>query len=244
MLEKSLWKVRLRVPKSVLLFGSIGTIVESSDIQRRAYNLALQEARLDWHWDEAIYRELLLQSGGRDRMAMLGAATGQKLADGMIAQIHTRKTVLACGEIAAIQPPLRSGVAALMALAKAQGWKRGFVTSTEQANIDAITALDAVVAADQFDVIIGRADVEHGKPNPQAFLTALDRLGVVPDNAIAIEDTASSVMAAVRAGITTVAVPGAFASGQDFWQADLVLSSLTDTQGGLDPRLLALICDS
>ena len=231
------------MPKSVLLFGSIGSIVESSDIQRRAYNLALQEAGLDWHWDNAIYCELLLQSGGRDRLAMLGAATGQKLADVMIAQIHTRKTELACAEIAATQPPLRSGVAALMALAKAQGWKRGFVTCTEQANIDAITALDAVVAPDQFDVIIGRADVEHGKPNPQAFQTALDRLAIGPANAIAIEDTASSVMAAVRAGITTVAVPGAFASGQDFWQADLVIPSLADMQGALDPRLLALIGD-
>lgn len=230
--------------RSVLLFGSIGTIVESSDIQRRAYNLALQEAGLEWHWDEAIYRELLLQSGGRDRLAMLGAATGQKLSAAMIAQIHTRKTELACAEIAATKPILRSGVAALMAFAAARGWKRGFVTSTEQANIDAITALDADVAPDQFDVIIGRADVQNGKPDPQAFQTALDQLGMGPANAIAIEDTASSVMATVRAGITTVAVPGAYASEQDFWQADLVLPSLADAQGALDPRLLALIGSS
>lgn len=227
--------------RSVLLFGSIGTIVETSDIQRRAYNLALQEAGIDWHWDKAIYSELLLQSGGRDRLAMLGAATGQTLSSAMIVQIHSRKTELACAEIAATKPALRSGVAALMAMATARGWKRGFVTSTEQANIDAITALDAAVAFDQFDVVIGRADVQHGKPNPQAFVAALDRLGVRPENAIAIEDTASSVMAAVRAGITTVAVPGAYASGQDFWQADLVIPSLADAQGALDPGLLALI---
>lgn len=227
--------------KTVLLFGSIGTIVESSDIQRRAYNLALHEAGLNWYWDEPIYRELLLQSGGRDRLAMLGAATGQKLTDAMITQIHTRKTELACAEIAATKPMLRAGVAALMGMAAARGWKRGFVTSTEQTNIDAITALDAAVAPDQFDVIIGRAEVQHGKPHPQAFETALERLGMGPDNTIAIEDTASSVMAAVRAGITTVAVPGAYASGQDFWQADLEIPSLADAQGVLDPGLLALI---
>lgn len=203
--------------------------------------MALREAGLEWHWDEAVYRELLLQSGGRDRMAMLGAATGQTLSDALIAQIHTRKTELACAEIASTKPALRSGVAVLMAMAKAHGWKRGFVTSTEQANIDAVMALDPAVAPDQFDVIIGRADVQYGKPNPQAFETALNLLGAGTENAVAIEDTATSVMAAVRAGITTVAVPGAYASRQDFWQADLVLPALADASGALDPRLMALI---
>ena len=227
--------------KSILLFGSIGTIVESSEIQRRAYGQALREAGLAWQWDEPVYRELLLQSGGRDRLAMLGAATGQPLSAARIAQIHTRKTELACAEIAATRPALRPGVAELMALAAARGWKRGFVTSTEQANIDAVLALDPAVARGQFDVVIGRADVQHGKPHPQAFETALNRLGGRPADAIAIEDTASSVMAAVRAGITTVAVPGAFASEQDFWQADLVIPALADARGVLDPRVLALI---
>ena len=227
--------------KSVVLFGSIGTIVESSDIQRRAYNRALQEAGLNWHWDELVYRDLLLQSGGRDRLAMLGAATGQALSDAQIAQIHSRKTELACEELAATSPALRPGVAALMMLAAERGWKRGFVTSTEQANIDAVLALDPAVARDQFDVIIGRTDVTHGKPHPEAFALALDRLGVSAAEAIAIEDTAISVMAAVRAGITTVAVPGAYASQQDFWQADLVIPALADAQGAIDPRVLALM---
>lgn len=226
--------------KSVLLFGSIGTIVESSDIQRQAYNTALDEAGLGWHWDEAIYRDLLLQSGGRDRLAMLGAATGQPLSDELIARIHARKTEIACNALNVQHPALRPGVSELMAFAAANGWKRGFVTSTETANIDAILALDPAVARGQFDVIIGRVDVEHGKPHPEAFQTALKHLGATPADAIAIEDTANSVMAAVRAGITTVAVPGAFAADQNFWQADLTLTALADVNGRLDPRLLAL----
>lgn len=227
--------------KTVLLFGSIGTLVESSDIQRRAYNRALREAGLAWDWNEAIYCELLLQSGGRDRLAMLGAATGQALSAATIAQIHTRKTEIACAELALVRPPLRPGVAQLMALAAQRGWKCGFVTSTELANIDAILALHAAVGPDKFDVVIGRVDVQHGKPHPQAFETALQRLGAKPADALAIEDTASSFMSAVRAGITAVAVPGAFAATQDFWQADLVLPALADTEGKLDARLLALL---
>jgi len=226
--------------KSVLLFGSIGTLVESSDIQRRAYNQALREAGLDWQWDEDIYRDLLLQSGGRDRLAMLGAATGQALSDAQIVAIHARKTALACEALAAAPPPLRPGVAQLMALAGSRGWKRGFVTSTERANIHAILGVSPIVAATQFDVVIGRPDVTHGKPHPEPFELALRRLGVPAASAIAIEDTATSVMSAVRAGITTIAVPGAFASTQDFWQADLVVPSLADADGKLDPPLLEL----
>lgn len=227
--------------KSVLLFGSIGTLVESSDIQRRAYNQALREAGLAWEWHEDVYRDLLLQSGGRDRLAMLGAATGQAFSDAAIARIHTRKTEIACAALATTRPPLRPGVEALMKLAATRGWQRGFVTSTERANIDAIMAVSPIVAADQFDVVIGRLDVQYGKPHPEPFAVALRRLGAQPADAIAIEDTATSVMSAVRAGIATVAVPGAFASGQDFWQADLVLPSLATADGALDPRLAELI---
>ena len=227
--------------KSVLLFGSIGTLVETSDIQRRAYNQAMHEAVLPWHWDETVYRELLTQSGGLDRLSMLARATGRSLDHAALTRIHARKTDLACAEVKAQQPALRPGVEMLMAFAGERKWQRGFVTSTERANIDAILALGGAVAADQFDVVIGRRDVAHGKPHPEAFRTALDRLGADAGDAIAIEDTATSVMAAVRAGITTVAVPGANTQDQDFWQADLVLPELVDATGRLDPRLLALL---
>ena len=57
--------------KAAVLFGSIGSIVESSDIQRRAYNQALREAGLSWEWDLDTYAELLTQAGGKERLAML-----------------------------------------------------------------------------------------------------------------------------------------------------------------------------
>ena len=39
-----------------LLFGSIGTLIESSDIQRNSFNEAFKEAGLDWYWDEQDYK--------------------------------------------------------------------------------------------------------------------------------------------------------------------------------------------
>ena len=47
-----------------VLFGSIGTLAETSDLQRDAFNEAFKISGLDWFWDEDIYRKLLSKSGG------------------------------------------------------------------------------------------------------------------------------------------------------------------------------------
>ena len=51
-----------------LLFGSIGTIIETSEIQRRSFNNAFKESGLEWYWDEKDYRNLLQKSGGIKRI--------------------------------------------------------------------------------------------------------------------------------------------------------------------------------
>lgn len=179
--------------KTTLMFGSIGAVVETSDLQRQAYNEAMHEAGLDWHWDEETYAELLTQAGGKERLAHLAAATGKDLPAAAIDSIHARKTDLACAKMASQGATLRPGVAELIKLAKDRGMKLAFVTTTYQPNIDAVfeVAADAL-SADDFDAIVSRADVEHGKPSPNAYLIALKALGVSPDEVLAIEDTATA----------------------------------------------------
>ena len=229
------------MPKTALLFGSIGSVVETSDIQRRAYNQALQEAGLDWAWDRDTYAELLTQSGGKERLAMLASATGSDLSVEQIEQIHARKTEIACEEVVRTQVSLRPGVAELIKLGKDRGMKLAFVTTTYQPNVDAIfEAAGASLSRDDFASIVARTDVAHGKPAPDAYLLALQQLEIEPANALAIEDTANSVMAAKRAGVTVVATPGELSAGQDFWQADVVVGALS-TSGAVDQRVLALL---
>jgi HAD superfamily hydrolase (TIGR01509 family) len=229
------------MPKTALLFGSIGSVVETSDIQRRAYNEALQEAGLDWVWDRDTYAELLTQSGGKERLAMLAAATGAQLSDEQIERIHARKTEIACEELVRTRVSLRPGVADLIKLGKERGMKLAFVTTTYRPNVDAIfeAAADTLAPAD-FDYIVARTDVKRGKPAPDAYLLALKQLGIAPTDALAIEDTANSVMAAKRAGITVIATPGELSAGQDFWQADAVVDALS-IAGAIDKRVLALL---
>ena len=230
------------MPVQALMFGSIGVVAETSDIQRRAYNDALMEANVAWQWTPDTYRELLKQSGGKERLAQLAAATDAPLDSAAIDRIHARKTEIACAEIVSRPVGVRPGVAELVAEAKRRGLKLAFVTTTYQPNIDAIFAAapDAFPRA-AFDYVGSRDAVEHGKPAPDAYRAALAALGVAPEAALAIEDTAVSVMSAKRAGIVTIATPGDLSGGQDLWQADLVVDALADASGTLDPRVLALL---
>lgn len=229
------------VAKTALMFGSMGTLIETSDIQRTAYNDAMREAGLCWQWDRDTYADLLTQSGGKDRLAHLAAATGAQLSASTIDSIHARKTELACSRMIEQGCGLRAGVAALVALAKNRGIKLAFVTTTYQPNIDAIFACTGgALLRENFDYICSRDEVANGKPAPDAYLLAMKALGVRPEQALAIEDTAVSVMSAKRAMIDVVATPGAITSAQDFWQADLVIDNLGN-ETTVDTRVIEML---
>ena len=49
-----------------VLFGSIGTLIETSDIQRESFNQAFKEEGLDWYWDKEDYTCLLYTSDAAD----------------------------------------------------------------------------------------------------------------------------------------------------------------------------------
>jgi HAD superfamily hydrolase (TIGR01509 family) len=229
------------MPINAIMLGSIGAVVESSDIQRRAYNQAMAENGLSWRWDRETYSELLEQSGGKDRLAHLAAATNTTLSADQIDAIHARKTKLAGQMMMAEGAVLRPGVSALIGFAKSRGMKLALVTTTYQPNIDAAfaAAKGAIVPSD-FDYIGSRENVSEGKPAPDAYHAAIRALGVDAVNAVAVEDTALSIMSAKRAGLTVIATPGALTADQDFWQADLVVDALGDDHG-LFPSVRSLI---
>ena len=66
--------------------------------------------------------------------------------------------------------------------------------------------LDILGLADEFDVVVTRDDVEHGKPDPEMHLLAARELSVGPEECLAIEDSPAGVKAALAAGAEIVAV--------------------------------------
>ncbi|MEM0984939.1 MAG: HAD-IA family hydrolase [Pseudomonadota bacterium] len=227
--------------KSVF-FGSIGVVAETSNFQREAYNTALNEAGLPWHWDPKTYRELLNYVGGQDRLRLLSNATAAGLSDNVIETIHSRKTKLACAAIVDAKAPLRAGIELVTGMVKASGGKLGFVTSTSTQNINAIFDLGhESFSRSAMDVVICSDDVKIGKPAPDAYHAALKKTGLAPGDVIAIEDTPSSARAAKRAGLSVILTPGAFASQVETEDADIILPSLTTTDGNLHGAVLNAI---
>ena len=198
---------------SALLLGSIGVLVETSDLQRRAFNTAFEENELIWHWDDATYRALLKVPGGKARLSHFASQQGVDVdVDALYeAKLNAFETVLSNGIT------LRPGIANLISEAQRLGIKLGFVTSTDPRQVAAVLkGLQSQVDPSVFDFIGDRTIAARTKPAPDIYNEALRQLDVAPDAALAIEDTPESAQSAVSAGIQTLAYPGTFAAGRSF----------------------------
>jgi HAD superfamily hydrolase (TIGR01509 family) len=99
--------------------------------------------------------------------------------------------------------PVLPGAVELVAEVQSAGLPYALVTSSEPEIVDAVLAkLDV-----DFPVVVCAADVSHAKPDPEGYLLAAAKLGVEPQQAIALEDSVNGVLAAEAAGYQTVAVP-------------------------------------
>jgi HAD superfamily hydrolase (TIGR01509 family) len=100
----------------------------------------------------------------------------------------------------------------------------GLASNSPRFLVDA--ALTSSGFADAFDAVVSADDVANHKPAPDLYLLACERLGVIPAEAMALEDTASGIASAKAAGLTCIAVPQ-FAE-TDVSAADRVIDSLED----------------
>jgi beta-phosphoglucomutase family hydrolase len=99
--------------------------------------------------------------------------------------------------------PLPGAMALLQALHRAGCWQ-AVASSAPQANVDLILA--ELNIRDYFGAVLSARDVERGKPDPQVFLRAAERLGADPAHCVVIEDAVTGVEAAKRAGMACLAV--------------------------------------
>ena len=88
-----------------------------------------------------------------------------------------------------------------------------------------------------FDCIITAEDVKLGKPNPDVFLTAANRLNVNPKNCIVIEDAPVGIVAAKRAGMKSIAITTTH-NRRELIGADLVIKDLSEINIAILYKLL------
>lgn len=202
---------------SAILFGSIGTIADTSELQRQAFNQAFKAHGLDWCWNREEYLTMLEKSGGQKRIADYADSTGQTVD---AEAIHRSKSELFQKSLTESQVPPRSGVVETIQDAKSKGLKLALVTTTSQKNISLLMeALHPNIQATDFNLIVDASSVEHPKPDKAAYTFALEKLGEKSGDCIAIEDNLDGVEAAIAAGLNCVAFPGKNTAHHDFKEA-------------------------
>ena len=100
---------------------------------------------------------------------------------------------------------LKAGVTEVLDQLEAAGLPRAIATSSSHRAVQAHLGHSGVLP--RFHAVIARGDYARGKPNPDPFLTAAERLGVAPADCLALEDSHNGVRAASAAGMMTVMVP-------------------------------------
>lgn len=219
-----------------LIFDVDGTLADTEELHRQAFNEAFFACGVGWRWGPALYAELLQVTGGKERIAsylsqqrVAAAERGRLLR--LIPQIHATKTRLYQELVALGHLHPRDGVLRLLSEARAAGLKLAIASTTSPQNVESLLTSSFGHDAGRWFTVIATGDiVAQKKPAPDIYNYALERLGVAPRRAIAFEDSAIGVRSAKAAGLFTVATPSLWTIGQDFTAADVVLTSLADPE--------------
>ncbi len=212
-----------------LVFDVDGTLADTEEVHRAAFNEAFAEVGLDWHWDRPAYARLLEVSGGKERITAYWRRVNPEVRalDATVQRIHDLKTAAYERRVARGEVALRSGVLALIAAARAAGLRLGIATTTSPANIAAL--LRAAIGPDwacTFDMIEDASTAPRKKPDPLVYRQTLQRLNLSADECLAFEDSANGLKAARGAGLATIVTPNAYTADHDFDGALRVLPDL------------------
>lgn len=200
-----------------LIFDVDGTLAETEELHRQAFNEAFAAAGLGWHWDRAAYRQLLKTTGGKERIARHIESLGGDPATVDIPALHMEKTRRYTALVAAGGLPLRQGIGALIKDARNLGLKLAIATTTSRPNVEALCQAAFGRRAERvFDVLACGDEVRVKKPAPDVYLLALARLGLPPRDALALEDSRNGLLSAKAAGIACIVSPSAYTDGEDF----------------------------
>ena len=233
-----------------LILDVDGTLADTEEAHRRAFNEAFAQLGLDWNWSKPKYADLLRTAGGKERLAAfidtleLPAPERRELT-GRIDVIHQAKTANYTRMVAAGEVVLRDGVARLIDDAADSRVLLSIATTTTFANVEALLRVGLGEAAlERFAVIGAAGDAARKKPAADIYHYVLRQLGAAPQECVAIEDSANGLRAAKAAGLYTIVTPSYWTRAEDFSAADLVLPSLGSAEHPLAPRAAMLVGNS
>lgn len=174
-----------------------GTLVDTAELHFRAWQEVCREHGRDFT------RADFAATFGQRNPEIIRKLFGDRFDDAAIAALGDRKEVQ-YRAAAAQGVELLPGVRTLVEELHAAGFVQAIGSSAPHANLELILRLTGI--ARHFAAVVGSEDTQRGKPDPQVFLVAAERLGVAPARCVVFEDAVAGVQAARAGGMKSVAV--------------------------------------
>jgi HAD superfamily hydrolase (TIGR01509 family) len=201
--------------RKAVLWDLDGTLVDSEEFHWLSWRDTMRREGI-----ELAYDTFLASFGQRNDRILEGwlgpgadAARVRRIGDAKEAEYRR----LAVGHGLQPLPGAREWLSAL----RAAGWGQAIASSAPGANVEVM--LRVLDLTQYLDAIVAAEDVTIGKPDPQVFLRAAEKLGVPPSRCIVVEDAAAGVEGARRGGMKCI---GVVKNGP--LAADVVVTSLAD----------------
>ena len=205
-----------------------GIIADTSQYHHKGWQIVFRKRGINY--TEADFR----RNTGKRSDTIIREVLGEKIPQNEITEIIQEKDAtfrqLMGGNI-----KLFPGVLKLITSLKEHDFKIAIASSAPMENIRLIT--QSLKIDNYFDAIISGWEVTKGKPHPQTFLLAAEKLGVETEDCIVIEDAISGVTASKRAGMRCIAVTNT-TSREELREADLIIDTLEEITADDLERLL------
>lgn len=216
-----------------LIFDVDGTLADTEkDGHRVAFNLAFQEAKLNWDWTPELYGKLLAVTGGKERIRYYLEEFNAEFQkpenfDDFVIGLHAAKTRYYTQLLSEGKIPLRSGVERLIQEARDAGMRLAIATTTTPENVTALLTHTLGEASIGWFEVIGAGDVVPAKkPAPDIYDYVMEAMSLTPESCIAFEDSYNGTQSACRARLTTLVTTNDYTLEDDFSGAAVVLDQM------------------
>jgi beta-phosphoglucomutase len=199
-----------------VLWDLDGTLVDSAEYHWLAWREALTAAGY------AFDKDFLLATFGQRNDRILRTMLGPDAIAAEIERIADAKEACYRALVRKRGLELLPGAELWLKRLRASGWQQALATSAPRANV--ATMVEVLGLAEYFGAMVAAEDVQRGKPDPQVFILAADRLSVATYRCIVVEDAAAGVEGARNAGMRSIGVGPRHAE----LGANLALPSLTE----------------
>ena len=213
-----------------LIFDVDGTLANTEEAHRQAFNYSFKEAGLDWDWDVALYTKLLKVTGGKERIRFyVEDFLNETIEQDQVVALHLAKNDRYQSVVLDNQLPLRPGIKRIIEQARAQNMTLAIATTTSPGNVNnLVKACFGEEALGWFDIIAEGELVPIKKPKPDVYEYVLDHLNLTAQECVAFEDSYNGVRAATCINMPTLITLNNYTAEDDFSGAMIVLDSLGD----------------